>query len=190
MSEASVVDLPAPVAPVTSTRPLFKWQSSFTDSGSPSSSGVGILNGKSLIATAIEPLWWNTFTRKRLFPSNENEKSISPFLLNSSISLGLSWNNGSANSSISFGITFGPSSSISSPSIRSTTGFPAVRWISEAFFSYATFKIFSKTNFSMSISSILQMIRGAFLKLLLFRRARILQHSYGVCACLVRGLVS
>jgi hypothetical protein len=42
MSEASVVDLPLPVGPVTSTRPRCFLTMSTTLSGMPSESGVGI----------------------------------------------------------------------------------------------------------------------------------------------------
>ena len=67
---ASVVDLPEPVGPVTSTRPLFKSVSRFTIGGIPSCSSVGIWF---LITRNTEPRPWlctNTLARNRATPGS------------------------------------------------------------------------------------------------------------------------
>ena len=65
----SVVDLPEPVGPVTSTRPLFNWQSCRMWDDSPSCSAVRILEGMTR-NTAPGPLRSaNTFARKRASPA-------------------------------------------------------------------------------------------------------------------------
>jgi len=55
MIAASVVDLPEPVGPVTSTRPLGLLANSETTGGSPSSSKLRILNGMVRKAPATAP---------------------------------------------------------------------------------------------------------------------------------------
>ena len=54
---ARVVDLPDPVGPVTSTRPLGRIASSSTTGGRPSSSAVGMRMGMLRNTAPIEPRW-------------------------------------------------------------------------------------------------------------------------------------
>jgi hypothetical protein len=66
---ASVVDLPEPVGPVTSTSPRGLWQRSFTTAGKPIDSIGGISYGILRSTPPHEPRWWKRFTRKRARPS-------------------------------------------------------------------------------------------------------------------------
>ena len=66
MMAASVVDLPDPVGPVTSTMPLRSRAISLSCAGSPSSSTVGTLLGMTRSTIEKLPRWANTFTRKRV----------------------------------------------------------------------------------------------------------------------------
>ena len=79
MIDASVVDLPEPVGPVTSTSPLGLFAISEMTSGSPSSSNERILKGMVRIAPATAPRWRNTFARKRerFFTPKERSSSLS-----------------------------------------------------------------------------------------------------------------
>ena len=66
----SVVVLPEPVGPVTSTRPLLSIESFLTDSGRPSCSIVGRRLGM-MRKTAPSPRdWTKTLARKRATPSS------------------------------------------------------------------------------------------------------------------------
>ncbi len=67
-SAASVVLLPLPVAPVTSTRPRDSAESDTTEGGRPSASSVGMSSGMRRIETAIVPRWRNTLARTRPTP--------------------------------------------------------------------------------------------------------------------------
>ena len=69
--EASVVDLPLPVGPVTRTSPLFFVVVFITASGIPNDSGVGIWNGNNRSDAAYVPLCLNTLRRKRPTPLSE-----------------------------------------------------------------------------------------------------------------------
>ena len=76
---ASVVVLPEPVGPVTSTRPRGFSHSFSTTAGRPSSRKPRISWGISRNAAASAPRWWNTLQRKRARLLMPNEKSISRF---------------------------------------------------------------------------------------------------------------
>ena len=76
--QASVVDLPEPAGPVTSTSPLALSPSSSTVSGMPSLSGSGRLKATTRTTAASEPRCRYTLTRKRETPGSEKEKSSSP----------------------------------------------------------------------------------------------------------------
>jgi hypothetical protein len=67
---ASVVDLPLPVGPVTSTRPFSASQKVRSDSGKPRSSKRGIFPGM-VRNTAPSPRFWTkTLARKRSWSSS------------------------------------------------------------------------------------------------------------------------
>jgi hypothetical protein len=68
---ASVVDLPWPVGPVTSTKPFSSLVRFFTASGNPNESRSGMVKGMRRMVAAIEPLCRNTFTRNRASPLTE-----------------------------------------------------------------------------------------------------------------------
>ena len=63
--EASVVDLPEPVGPVTSTNPRGLRVNSVSTSGRPSDSRLRISEGIRRKAAEIEPRWKKTLMRKR-----------------------------------------------------------------------------------------------------------------------------
>ena len=65
MIDASVVDLPEPVGPVTSTSPRGFFDSSVTTGGRPSSSKVRILKGMVRKAPATAPRCMKMLARKR-----------------------------------------------------------------------------------------------------------------------------
>ena len=67
-SEASVVDLPEPVGPVTSTRPRGRSAKARTTAGMCNDSKAGISNGIVRRTAPIAPRWRKTFIRNRLFP--------------------------------------------------------------------------------------------------------------------------
>ena len=74
---ASVVDLPDPVTPVTSTRPFGILTSSLTTVGSCRSSKVLISVGMFRRTVATVPLCMKTFIRTRPSPSTPKERSSS-----------------------------------------------------------------------------------------------------------------
>ena len=69
--DASVVDLPEPVGPVTSTKPRGLRVKSPSTAGSPSASSDSICSGIWRNAALIEPRWKKTLTRKRATPGIE-----------------------------------------------------------------------------------------------------------------------
>ena len=75
--DASVVDLPEPVGPVTSTRPRGRSHMSETVLGRPSSSSGRIVNGTRRNAPATAPRCMNRLARNRARPFTPNEKSSS-----------------------------------------------------------------------------------------------------------------
>src|SRR5438093_149718 len=74
---ASVVDLPEPVGPVTSTSPFVRSQRSSTLLGSPSSSGVRIWNGIARKTAPGPRRSRKRFARKREAPAMACAKSVS-----------------------------------------------------------------------------------------------------------------
>ncbi len=74
---ASVVLLPLPVGPVTSTRPRGLSESSAKILGQPSCSSVRILLGMVRNTAAAPRFWLKALTRKRARPWISNEKSHS-----------------------------------------------------------------------------------------------------------------
>src|SRR6185436_14236939 len=62
---ASVVDLPLPVGPVTSTSPWGAWQMSLITAGMPRPSSVGVIRGMTRSAAPNWPRSLNAFRRKR-----------------------------------------------------------------------------------------------------------------------------
>src|SRR5712692_6526028 len=74
---ASVVDLPEPVGPVTSTNPRGLSQSLLTTAGRPSWLNDLISKGIRRKTAAVAPRWLNTLARKRASPFKPNEKSSS-----------------------------------------------------------------------------------------------------------------
>ena len=74
---ASVVDLPEPVGPVTSTRPRGFSHRVSTIGGSPSSLKPRISYGMRRKAAATAPRWMKTLARKRASPLMPKEKSSS-----------------------------------------------------------------------------------------------------------------
>ena len=79
---ASVVDLPDPVGPVTSTSPRGSMHRSRNTLGACSSSRLSICEGM-LRNTAPAPRFWlNTLTRKRASFGISNEKSVSKYSSN------------------------------------------------------------------------------------------------------------
>ena len=77
ISAASVVDLPDPVGPVTSTRPLGSWEKFTIEGDRPSSSGVGMMEGITRITASTPFLATSTFRRKRETPVMAKEQSSS-----------------------------------------------------------------------------------------------------------------
>ncbi len=71
ISEASVVDLPEPVGPVTRTSPRGRRAKSTTCWGSPSSSRVLMLKGISRNAAPTASRWKYTLTRNLALPGSE-----------------------------------------------------------------------------------------------------------------------
>ena len=68
MSAASVVDLPEPVGPVTSTSPRGRFANSATAGGRPSDSNGEISDGITRNAAPSAARWKYAFTRKRARP--------------------------------------------------------------------------------------------------------------------------
>ena len=81
MIAASVVDLPDPVGPVTSTMPLFRAAVSDTALGRLSSAIVGMVGAMTRITIAKVPRWRKTLTRKRARSGIAYEKSQAPWSL-------------------------------------------------------------------------------------------------------------
>ena len=77
MSEASVVLLPEPVGPVTSTRPRGSSANARTVSGTPRLSNGTISYGMARMTAPTLSRWRKTLTRKRLWPGSEYEQSSS-----------------------------------------------------------------------------------------------------------------
>ena len=77
MMQASVVDLPEPAGPVTSTRPFCRPAVRRTASGMLKSLGSGRPNGITRMTADSEPRWRNTLARKRPMPGSAKEKSSS-----------------------------------------------------------------------------------------------------------------
>ena len=75
--DASVVDLPDPVGPVTRTRPCLSRANRRTDSGRPSASKDGISRGMSRSAIAVVPRCRKALPRTRALHCQESEKSMS-----------------------------------------------------------------------------------------------------------------
>ncbi len=77
ISDASVVDLPEPVGPVTRTRPRRRSVNSRMESGSPRLEKTGISCGMGRRATVTVPRWRATLTRNRPTPGMVWEVSSS-----------------------------------------------------------------------------------------------------------------
>ncbi len=75
--DASVVDFPEPVGPVTTTNPRWKRARSATTVGRPSSSICLISNGITRNAAPIASRCMYTLTRNRARPGNEYDMSSS-----------------------------------------------------------------------------------------------------------------
>ena len=86
---ASVVDLPVPVEPVTSTMPWWKSQNFFTTGGRFSESSEGTSDGMARKTAPTPVSLRKTFTRKRAFSSDTYEKSTSWPCLNCSLCVGV-----------------------------------------------------------------------------------------------------
>ena len=69
--EASVVDLPEPVGPVTSTKPRGFLMKSISTGGRPSVSNAGMSCGIVRMTAPIDARWKKALTRKRALPGTE-----------------------------------------------------------------------------------------------------------------------
>src|SRR6266850_3522290 len=131
---ASVVLLPEPVGPVTSTRPRGRSASCAITGGSPRSSKVFTLKGICRITTETQPRCLKQFPRKRARFWIPNEKSSS-----FSVSKRFFWFSVSteyASESVSLGVSTSSVEAFTmSPSTRSLGRSPATMWRSEASFS-------------------------------------------------------
>ena len=76
--DASVVLLPAPVAPTINSRPRFSMISSPRIIGTESDSRVGMVLGMNRITAATEPRWCMPLTRKRPIPASGKPMLSSP----------------------------------------------------------------------------------------------------------------
>ncbi len=74
---ASVVDLPEPVGPVTSTRPRGRSANVDSTCGRPSSWNDLIFSGMMRYTAPTAPRWLNMLARNRAMPLMPNEKSSS-----------------------------------------------------------------------------------------------------------------
>ena len=83
-SAASVVEVPEPCGPHTSTRPRLWSLHSITSSGRPRSSGDGMPAGTSRSTAPTESRWMNADTRKRPLPGMACEVASSPSARNRS----------------------------------------------------------------------------------------------------------
>ena len=77
MIDASVVDFPDPVGPVTSTKPLASRAKSATDAGTPRSSSGLISKGMARMTAPRESRWRKTLTRNRDRPGTVYDRSSS-----------------------------------------------------------------------------------------------------------------
>src|SRR5688572_20654105 len=84
MSAASVVDLPEPVGPVTTTRPLARLHRESKSFGRPSCSTERILDGMTRNTAPMPFRSTNRFERKRAMPEISCAKSVSCVPSNSS----------------------------------------------------------------------------------------------------------
>ena len=127
---ASVVDLPEPVVPVSSTIPRSSSASSVTTAGSASSSIVLILCGIARQAIEITPRWRKALTRKRATSGISKEKSTSCSAANS---FSLTWSRSSSRStrSVSSALSTGSCRPTSSPLTRNSGAAPTFRCRSE-----------------------------------------------------------
>ena len=123
---ASVVDLPEPVVPVTSTIPRGSSAISRTASGSPSSAIVVTPYGMRRHTIEIEPRWRKALTRKRAMPGTAYAKSASP-------SASISWTRVGSRSisrsacAVSSGVSGSAiGSGVNSPEMRIIGGEPAL----------------------------------------------------------------
>ena len=128
---ASVVDLPEPVGPVTSTRPFMRFVKSVAIFGSPSFSSARISNGICRITIDTTPRCRNTLPRNRDSPLIPNEKSSSfvdskRLRCSSDITLYASW-------AVTSGVSTSYSLGVIEPSIRNSGGTPAVMCRSDDF---------------------------------------------------------
>src|SRR6188474_877773 len=135
---ASVVDLPDPVGPVTSTRPRGSMHRSLNTFGALRSSSDLISDGM-LRNTAPAPrLWLKALTRKRARFGISKEKSVSK---NSSYTfLCLSFMMSYTMLCTSLCVSGGMFTRLTSPSTRIMGGTPADRWRSDALFLTANAK--------------------------------------------------
>ena len=119
--EASEVDLPEPVAPVTSTSPARMPQMrSHTARGRPSWSKFAMRFGIRRITAATEPCWWNTLARKRPLSARPNEQSSSSS--RSSLAIWSLVSTLVASRRVSSGVSAGQSTGRSIPSTRMRGG--------------------------------------------------------------------
>jgi hypothetical protein len=132
---ASVVDLPDPVVPVSSTMPRSSSASSRTTVGSESSSIVLIRWGIARQTIEMDPRCWNALILKRATSAISNEKSTSCSCANSS-SLTSSLSSALSAPSVSSAVN-GPAlaSRVSSPLTRYSGAEPTFRCRSEPSFS-------------------------------------------------------
>ncbi len=131
---ASVVLLPEPVGPVTSTRPRGRSASLATTCGNPSSSNVRTVNGICRITSDTQPRCLKQLPRKRARFWMPKEKSSSFSVSNRFFWFSVSTEY--ASDSVSLGVmTSSVDALVMSPSIRSFGRSPATRCRSEASFS-------------------------------------------------------
>src|SRR5215218_7171880 len=146
ISDASVVDLPEPVGPVTSTMPRGRRAKSRMTGGRPSFSIGTVSAGIRRNAAPIVPRWKYAFTRKRAWPGIEYAKSICQ-----SVSrrcrceeLRIAYTISRVSVAVSLGVS---STATSEPRTRSIGGAPAVMWRSDAFLLTTSRRISEKSMF-------------------------------------------
>ena len=132
--QASVVDLPAPAGPVTSTSPFCRSAVRSTSSGMPNSAGSGRPKGMTRTTAASDPRWRNTFARKRPTPGRANEKSRSwlPCSSTQSARLPAAARIARTAASVSAGMRGSPPRRTCRPPVRYVTGRPATKNTSDA----------------------------------------------------------
>ena len=130
-SDASVVDFPDPVGPVTRTRPCRMSVKDRIDSGMPSTSKGGISWGIDRKAAATVPRCWNTLSRNR--PTSTIEWEVSSSFSASKRSRSV-WGRIPKTMSriVSLSSTGQPSMGRIAPCNRMHAGNPVVTWRSEA----------------------------------------------------------